>query len=156
MTKPSWRRYGRLHGSDAAKMAQPVYVCSRPNCEVHHKAVRKDGKWTQPDHCVACKGLAFDYFASTSEANRWAALRLQEKAGLISGLRRQVPFPLMTIAPNGLQVKVAVYIADYVYVRDGVEVVEDRKPKSGMDGVAALKLRWMAAQRGSEVLVTTD
>lgn len=151
---------GRLHGSDAAKKAQPIYVCSRPGCEVHHKAIKKTTqkgeKWSPPDRCIGCGGLAFEFFASTSEANRWAALRLQEKAGLITNLRRQVRFPLMTIAPNGLQAKVAEYIADHVFVRDGKEVIEDVKPRSGMDPVAALKLRWMATQRGEEVAIYTE
>lgn len=164
-------RMKRLSGADAARMAQPVYVCSRPGCEVHHKAIKKlvKGKidpltgefkmreaWAPPDKCLGCGGLAFDYFASTTEADRWAALRLQQKAGLISDLRRQVPFPLMTIGPNGLQVKVADYVADHVFIRDGKEVVEDVKPRAGIDPVADLKLRWMAAQRGEEVAIYTE
>ena len=159
--KPSWQRYGRLHGSDAGKKAQPIYVCSRPSCEVHHKAIKVktpkgEDKWSPPAKCLGCGGLAFEFFASTTEANRWAALRLQEKAGLISKLRRQVRYPLMTIAPNGLQVKVAEYIADHVFIRDGKEVREDVKPRSGIDPVAALKLRWMAAQYGEEVAIYTE
>lgn len=138
-------------------MAIPVYVCSRPGCEVHHPARRDDkGKWTAPHHCLGCSGMAFDRFPSTGEANRWAALRLQENVGIITNLRRQVKYPLMTIAPNGLQVWVADYIADFVYVRDGKEIVEDSKPRNGIDPTAALKLRWMAAQRGEEVLITTS
>lgn len=171
MVKPSWQRYGRLSGVDAAREAQPIYVCSRPHCEVHHKAIRhvetvivdaRTGKtrekltWRAPAKCMGCGGLAFEFFASTVEANRWAALRLMERAGLISKLRRQVRYPLMTVAPNGLQIKVAEYIADHVFIRDGKEIIEDVKPRSGMDPVAALKLRWMAAQRGSEVAIYTE
>jgi hypothetical protein len=157
MAKPSWQMHGRLHGSDAAKMAIPVYVCARPGCEVHHPA-KKDqkGKWRQPDKCIGCGGIVFEYFASTTEANRWAALRLQERGGIIKNLRRQVKYPLYTIAPNGLRVWVADLIADYDYERDGIQVTEDRKPRSGMDPVAALKFRWFAAQHGREVLVTTS
>jgi len=156
MPKPSWQRYGRVRGEDARARAIPTYVCSRPGCEVHHRAQMVDGKFQAPHHCIGCGGMVFDRFDSTSEANRWAALRLQEKAGMISNLRRQVRFPLMTIAPNGMQIKVADFIADYVYVRDGEEVVEDRKPRAGIDPTSALKLRWMAAQMGREVLITTD
>jgi hypothetical protein len=155
MTKPSWQRMGRVFGHDAARTAIPVYVCSRPGCEVHHPAVKVGGKWTAPGSCIKCHGMAFDRFPSTAEANRWASLRMLEKRGVITNLRRQVRFPLMTIAPNGLQVHVADYIADHVYFRDGKEIVEDVKPRFGMDPVAALKLRWMAAQRGDEVLIYT-
>lgn len=145
----------RLAGRFAGAVAKPVYVCARPGCEVHHKA-RYDNaleKWVAPDRCIACGGMEFDYFATTEEANRWAELRLQEKVKAISKLRRQVRIGLFTIAPNGLQAWVADYIADFVYERDGEEVIEDHKPGAGMDDVAKLKLKWVAAQRGKPVLI---
>lgn len=154
--KSSWQRLGRIRHGTAGFEATPVFVCANMKCELHHRGVKVDGKWRQPDHCLSCKGMVFDRFSSIGEANRWAALRLQEKIGAIKGLRRQVRFPLMTMAPNGLLVKVAEYWADFVYLRDDKEVVEDSKAQNGMDDVAALKLRWMAAQRGEEVLVTTS
>lgn len=138
--------YGRLSGFHAGQKSTSVWVCSRPGCEVHH-AGRK------PEFCMKCHGMTFDYFASGGEAARWASLRLLETVGKITNLRRQVRIPLLARAPNGLDVHVADYVADYVYDRDGEEVVEDHKPRAGMDDVAKLKLKWVAAQRGKPVAI---
>lgn len=61
-------------------------------------------------------------FASKKEARRWSELRLLEKANQISGLVRQVPYGLHV---NGKLV--CKYIADFVYVENGTEIVEDAK-----------------------------
>lgn len=61
---------------------------------------------------------------------RWHELKLMERAGLISDLRRQVPFGLI---PNlkddsGRVIERAVkYVADFCYIQDGEAVVEDVK-----------------------------
>lgn len=84
-------------------------------------------------------GIAFD---SKAEAARWSALRLMQRGGLISNLKRQVRFDL---AING--VKLGFYKADFVY-RDqaGARVVEDVK---GMrTPVYALKAKLMRAIHG--------
>jgi hypothetical protein len=65
-------------------------------------------------------GVTFD---SAKEARRFGELVLMERAGHITGLRRQVPFALEV---NGH--KVAVYRADFVYTdASGLDVVEDVK-----------------------------
>lgn len=64
-------------------------------------------------------GIQFD---SQREAQRYGALRLMVKAGLISNLRLQVPYQ---ITVN--EMKVCKYVADFVYEDRGVEVVEDVK-----------------------------
>ena len=71
-------------------------------------------------------GILFD---SRKEAARWAALRLMEKAGLISDLRRQVPFILIPSQKrDGRTVeRPCIYKADFVYQQDGAEIVEDVK-----------------------------
>jgi hypothetical protein len=66
-----------------------------------------------------CDGFNFQ---SKLEADRWMQLRLLERAGQISDLRRQVEYWL--IAGDVLA---AVYVADFVYVENGKEVVEDTK-----------------------------
>lgn len=68
---------------------------------------------------VVVDGVRFD---SKAEAARWLDLRTQERVGLISGLRRQVRYPLQV---NG--VAIGHYVADFVYHRDGVEIIEDVK-----------------------------
>jgi hypothetical protein len=148
------KRY-TLSGAAVMAVAQPIWVCANMKCEVHHKAVfnKVTHHWDQPDKCLGCGGMAFTFFQSQGEANRWASLRLLEKVGKITKLRRQVRYGLFAIAPNGLQQHVADYIADYVYDRDGEEVIEDCKPSAGPDPVAKLKLKWMAAQRGKPVTI---
>ena len=62
------------------------------------------------------------YWKSEKEYGRWQELLLLARAGRITGLERQVTFPFVI---NG--VKVCSYVADAVYVEDGVRVVEDTK-----------------------------
>lgn len=61
-------------------------------------------------------------FASAAEARRYGQLILRQRAGDISELELQPPFPLIV---NG--VKVGVYKADFAYIEDGAPVVEDVK-----------------------------
>lgn len=68
---------------------------------------------------VVVDGIRFD---SKAEAGRWLDLRTQERVGLITILRRQVRYPLQV---NG--VTIGHYVADFVYQRDGVEIIEDVK-----------------------------
>lgn len=64
-------------------------------------------------------GITFD---SKREAERYGCLKLMLRSGLISDLRLQVPYQ---ISVNG--VKVCKYVADFVYLDGGKEVVEDVK-----------------------------
>lgn len=64
-------------------------------------------------------------FHSISEANRWLALRTLAKNGVIKNLRRQVKYPLAIRTEHG-DFKRS-YVADFVYVENGAEVVEDWK-----------------------------
>jgi hypothetical protein len=77
---------------------------------------------------VTVDGITFD---SKREAARWSELKLLERAGKITDLRRQVPFPLFgrddpILTPTGRKMK---YIADFVYYDPFLkaEVVEDAK-----------------------------
>ena len=67
-------------------------------------------------------GVRFD---SRKEAKRWQLLKAMEESGEITRLRRQVRFDL---AVNG--VLVCRYVADFVFVEGGTEVVEDVKSKA--------------------------
>ena len=86
---------------------------------------------------VTVNGLVFD---SMKEANRWGQLKLMERAGRISNLRRQVRFCLIpeqrmpdTLGPRGGRRKGKIiekgcyYVADFVYEENGRTVVEDTK-----------------------------
>lgn len=78
-------------------------------------------------------------FDSQLEMRRWLELRNMERAGEIAHLRRQVAYPLMV---QGVQL--GKYVADFVYLRDGVEVIEDAK--GVLPALGAWKLKHMAAQ----------
>lgn len=69
---------------------------------------------------VTVDGETFD---SKLEAGRWQVLRLMERAGEISDLRRQVRFPLLV---QGIEI--GHYTADFVYSdQTGKRVIEDAK-----------------------------
>ena len=86
-------------------------------------------------------GVKFD---SQAEANRWLELRIHERVGEVSNIRRQVSFPLVV---NGI--KVCVYRADFVYAQDGREVVEDVKGVRTAE--YKLKRKLMLACHGIEI-----
>lgn len=86
-------------------------------------------------------GIEFD---STREARAWQDLCLQQQAGQITGLRRQVEFP---IAINGKHV--CVYVADFVFQRDGKQVVADAK--GWKTEIYVLKRKLMKAAHGVEI-----
>lgn len=86
-------------------------------------------------------------YASKAEATRAEELKLLQRAGKISDLREQVKFPLLV---NGELI--GYYIADFMYVEDGEQVVEDVK------GFKTPMFRWKAkhfrAQYGRPIKVT--
>ncbi len=69
-------------------------------------------------------------FASQAEARRYLLLALWQRSGVITELRLQVPFVLApAVLHKGATRKTPAlrYFADFVYLRDGVMVVEDVK-----------------------------
>lgn len=74
---------------------------------------------------VKVGGAVFD---SQGEYGRWCELELLEKSGVISGLRRQVPFVVIPpLCMDGRHVQATTYRADFVYQEAGAQVVEDWK-----------------------------
>lgn len=75
-------------------------------------------------------GIEFD---SRAEATRWCTLRVLEKAGAITDLKRQVPFELVpSVKLAGARAaKPAIrYVADFTYIERGALVVEDTKSEA--------------------------
>lgn len=94
---------------------------------------------------VEFEGRTFD---SRWELQRYKELRNQVDAGLIVDLYLQVPFSLEVWTPKG-PVRVAAYIADATYRRDGSLVVEDAKSAATRKNpVYALKRKMFEAQYG--------
>ena len=63
-------------------------------------------------------------FDSVKEFHRWGCLRLLERAGRITDLKRQVSFELI---PKQDGERSCSYIADFTYYENGEYVVEDCK-----------------------------
>lgn len=97
-----------------------------------------------------CCGHSFD---SKKEYRRWTELRILEKSGKITNLRRQVKYVLVpaqygpgAAGPRGgikrgqLLERECSYIADFVYEKDGQTVVEDVKGVRTKDYIIKRKL----------------
>lgn len=70
-------------------------------------------------------GITFD---SKREADRYLVLKSMEEDGTIENLRRQVRYELVpAFDVDGKHYRPVYYVADFVYVEDGKEVVEDVK-----------------------------
>lgn len=93
---------------------------------------------------VEIDGIRFD---STRESKRWQELKLLEKAGVISDLKRQVTFRLDV---NGQHI--CRYIADMVYQENGLLIVED--VKGVQTDVFKIKAKLMKAVHGIDVRIT--
>ena len=111
-------------------------------------------------------GLIHD---SRKEARRWAELLMLERAGVISNLRRQVRYVLIPkqeehfarYGANGNRLadgarvaeRECAYIADFVYTKDGEEVVEDVKgyKQGGAYDVFTIKRKLMLHVHGIKV-----
>ena len=92
-------------------------------------------------------------FMSTKEGSRYCQLKLMQKAGMISNLELQKPYELIpaqrlpdTIGKRGGVKKgkvieqSVVYNADFVYIENGKEIVEDSKGIRTKDYVIKRKL----------------
>lgn len=78
-------------------------------------------------------------FDSKWEYSCWCRLKMEQASGLISGLQRQVSFELIQAATlDSRKLPPVRYIADFVYMRNGRQVVEDAK---GMASLPDYKLK---------------
>lgn len=67
-------------------------------------------------------------FPSQKEGNRYLQLKKLQEEGIISDLRLQVPFILIEpFTLNGKKYRKMEYVADFVYTKDGEQIVEDTK-----------------------------
>ena len=96
---------------------------------------------------VTVDGETFD---SQKEYMRWCELKLLERAGEITNLRRQVKFELIPSQKDerGRVIERACYyIADFVYLRDMVAVVEDVKSPATRTDVYKIKKKLMLERK---------
>lgn len=153
----AWRRISRLNGSDAGKMAKPVWLCAA--CRCWHSDRDAAGKLIKPMQCQFCGRFEFDYFHSSGEAQTWCKLHLRQKAGLIRNLRRQVKKDLLTVGKNGLACVWGYADIDFAFEElqgdHWVDVLMDHKPSAGASPDSVLKFRCLEAQ-GTPVRLTTE
>ena len=95
-------------------------------------------------------GITFD---SRKEADRYLVLKGMEEDGSIENLRRQVRYELVpAFDVDGRHYRPVYYVADFVYVEDDKEVVEDVK---GMrTDVYRLKSKLFARRYGMSIKET--
>ena len=88
---------------------------------------------------ITVDGMTFD---SRKEYLRFCELSLLEKAGVVTGLKRQVRFELIPSQKmNGKVVERPVhYVADFVYQENGQTVVEDTKGFKTKDYILKRKM----------------
>lgn len=131
---------GKPRGPKAATAkAPPAAVKPAP------KSAPKPNKFNAVKTTVG--GLVFD---SKGESQRYADLLLLQKAGQISGLKRQVPFRLEA----GGQL-ICRYIADFQYIENGVAVTEDFKGSMAVaTDLFRLKKRLMQVLLGIDVRIS--
>lgn len=95
-------------------------------------------------------GITFD---SRKEADRYLVLKGMEDDGAIENLRRQVRYELVpAFDVNGRHYRPVYYVADFVYVEDGREVVED--VKGVRTDVYKLKSKLFAKRYGTNIRET--
>lgn len=101
---------------------------------------------------VEYDGIKFD---SVKEKNRYIGLKQLERLGVIQNLQRQVKYELQpSFKLNGKTIRSITYIADFVYIQDGVEVIEDVKGSKYMETEAfKIKKKMFEYKYGKEIKV---
>ena len=96
-------------------------------------------------------GIEYD---SRKEACRGEELRLMERAGIISGLKRQGKYELIPPQKlNGRGVERAVnYVADFEYTKDGETIVEDVKSPATITKEYIIKRKLMLWEFGIRII----
>lgn len=86
-------------------------------------------------------------FDSKGESDRYIMLKGQLQTGIISDLKLQVPYELKVN-----NVLICKYVADFVYLKEGIVVVEDFK--GILTAIFQMKRKLMRAVHGIEIFIT--
>ena len=92
-------------------------------------------------------------FPSQKEARRYDELVGLQRAGVISDLRLQVEFTLQPAytTPEGERIRAIRYLADFTYIRDGVEIIEDVKSRPTRTQQYRMKAKMMQDRLGLKI-----
>ena len=92
-------------------------------------------------------------FRSKKEADRYCVLKVLEKSKAISDLKLQVSFELVpSQIIQGKKKRPICYVADFVYIENGVKVVED--VKGAITEIYRIKRHLMKYAHGIDILET--
>ena len=116
ITEKQYREYMQRLGLQPNEVVMSKETKKKPKYRNVKVYVYEDG-YVSHEPVQNHGGLA-DRFDSIKEYNRYRELVLLEKAGIISNLQKQVPMVIQ---------EAIIYKADFIYIKDGEEVVEDVK-----------------------------
>lgn len=139
------------YAQGAAEVSKSAATALEKDTEALRQFSRDIGAWQEkkPEskyHNKKTKVMGRE-FDSRHEAERYMQLRSMEQNGIISDLRCQVSYELVkSQRVCGKMIRASYYIADFVYNRDGEEVVEDAKGVK--TAVYQLKKKLMAVNYG--------
>ncbi len=130
-------------GKDATKTKMPKY--HNQKVYIYH-----DGFISQ-EKVENHQGIAMR-FDSVKEYNRWCELQMLERGKAITNLERQKPLLIQAAFTDkeGKRHRAAYYHADFTYILDGEQIVEDVKGFDKKHGryltTAAFNLKWKLLQ----------
>jgi len=110
-----------------------------------------DCLYRQPQNwkiCPQCGGKNRQYFMSEAELKRGLSLLQAQDIGHISELSFQKQFDLVVN-----EKLIAKYRCDAAYIKNGVQVIEDTKPKRFIDETAKIKMTLFEAIYGIKIHV---
>ncbi|MCV2444767.1 DUF1064 domain-containing protein [Acinetobacter bereziniae] len=121
--------------------------------QTQSKPVARSRQSKYKNKTIECDGLKFD---SVKEARRYRELKILERTGEIRELQTQYAFVLAESVrfSNEPRKKPALrYIADFVYLKDGCQIVEDVKSKISRSlAEYRIKKHLMMSVHGIEIL----
>ena len=154
----------QLHGIASRPVRQEVNMAislTDLSPKARQQAIAKLGEVVQKENKLHAKKVQRTLadgtqhtFDSKREYERYQALALLERSGVISDLQIQVPFELIPKQKKSTGYERSVkYIADFVYVKDGQKVVEDAKgyKKGAIYELFVIKRKLMLEKYGIEV-----
>ena len=153
MTAEEYRAFCAKSGQRAK--SAPDFQGENPKKPAKHRNVKV---YVYEDGLVSSEKLeghggVKEKYDSRKEYHRCLELRLLEKAGRISDLQRQTPLLISSafVDSGGKKHRAITYCADFIYVEDGREVVEDVKgysrEKQQFLCTEAFRLKWKMLQK---------
>lgn len=120
--------------------------------KLQEQAKRKLGMLNKSKYHAVKTEVDGHKFDSKFEAEHYAALKLMERAGIISDLKLQPRFLLQEgFVYQGHKERKIEYVADFQYTRNGEVVVEDTKSKATRTQAYKIKRKLFLYKYGNEI-----